>query len=399
MQIRNRNVIALSAAQALLVMNNVMMISIGTLAADLLARNKLLVTLPATAYIVGGAMATLPVSLFMKKYGRRAGFMLGCAFGMFGAALAASAISIQSFWLLVAAALVSGLYTGTGGFYRFAAADTCGVEFRSKAISLVLAGGIIGGIVGPESSKFTRDLAGPLYLGSFASLIVLAALAILVLRRLDIPLPSDEERSGPQRPMLQIIRQPVFIVAALGGVTAYGVMNLLMAAAPLAMQMCGLPYGSQMMVIEWHIVAMFAPAFFTGWLIARLGVLPVMFAGVLLKLGAIWIAVSGIAVFNFWLSMAMIGMAWCFLYVGGTALLTECYGPAEKAKTQGVNDLLIYVTMATSSLSSGAILYRFGWNPLNYSGLPLLAITGIAILWLAWSRRVRASRKVKPATG
>lgn len=381
-----RLTLSLAACQALLVMNNVMMIAIGTLAADTIVSTRLLVTLPATAYIIGGAIATLPMSLFMKRFGRRAGFIVGCSFGMFGAALATLAMAGAQFWLLVTAALFSGVYAGTGGFYRFAAADASRVEFRSRAISLVLAGGIVGGILGPESSKLTRELIGPLFSGSFLSLIFLAAISILILRKLDIPMPSEEERSGAQRPALTVMRQPVFIVAALGGVCAYGVMNLLMAAAPLAMQMCGHSYGSQVFVVEWHIVAMFAPAFFTGWLVSRIGVLPVMFLGVMLNFGSLLVGISGISVTHFWGSMVLIGMGWCFLFIGGTALLTECYMPAEKAKTQGTNDLFIYLTMATSSLSSGAILHRFGWNALNYSALPLLAITAAAILWLAWHR-------------
>lgn len=384
-----RNVLALAACQALLVTNNVMMISIGTLAADSLAQNKMLVTVPATAYIIGGGLATMPISLLMKRLGRRAGFIIGCSFGIVGALLATAAMALHSFWLLCFAALVSGVYTGSGGFYRFAAADTASADFRSKAISLVLAGGIVGGIFGPESSKLTRNLTEVTYLGSFLSLTILAAIAILILRRLDIPMPSQEERHGATRPLAAIVRQPVFLVAALGGITAYGVMNLLMAAAPLAMQMCAHPYNAAILVIEWHIIAMFAPAFGTGWLISRIGVLPVMFLGVLLMLGAIAAAVSSLSVAAFWVSMVLVGVAWCFLFVGGTTLLTEAYTPAEKAKTQGINDLLIYLTMATTSLSSGAVLYRYGWSTLNLAALPLLAVTACAILWLALARRNR----------
>jgi MFS family permease len=332
------------------------------------------------------------MSHFMKRHGRRAGFMIGCLFGIAGAAIAALAVALHEFWLLCAASVVSGVYNGSGGFYRFAAADTASADFKSKAISLVLAGGIAGGILGPESSKLTRELLGPVFLGSFLSLILLAVGALLILRRLDIPLPSAEERIGSQRPLAAIVRQPVFIVAALGAITAYGVMNLLMAAAPLAMQMCGHGYSHQVLVIEWHIVAMFAPAFITGWVISRIGVLPVMFAGVLMNLAAVWIAVSGLTVTHFWLSMVLIGVGWCFLFVGGTTLLTEAYTPSEKAKTQGTNDLLIYLTMSTSSLSSGAILYRLGWNALNFSAVPLLAMTGTAILWLIYLRRSGAAR-------
>lgn len=383
----SRNVLALAACQALLVMNNATMISIGTLAADTLAANKMLVTLPATAYIIGGGLTTVPISLYMKRRGRRAGFMIGCAFGMVGGALAGAAMLAHNFWMLCLAALVSGVYTGSGGFYRFAAADSLTSSARSKAISLVLAGGIVGGVFGPESSKLTKGFLESLFAGTFFSLIVLAAIAILILWRLDLPQSTHEERHGETRALGVIMRQPVFIVAALGGITAYGVMNLLMAATPLAMQMCSHPYGAAMLVIEWHIIAMFAPAFGTGWLIVRLGTLPVMFAGLLLNVLAILTAISSITVTAFWLSMVMVGVGWCFLFVGGTTLLTEAYAPAEKAKTQGVNDLLIYLTMASTSLTSGAILYGFGWNTLNLTALPLLGLTGVAILWLAMIRR------------
>ena len=382
-----KNVIALAACQALLVMNNATMISIGTLAADTLATNKMLVTIPATAYIIGGGLTTIPISLFMKRRGRRAGFLVGCLFGIIGGALAGAAMLAHNFWMLCLAALVSGVYTGSGGFYRFGAADRLSANARSKAISLVLAGGIIGGIFGPESSKLTKGLLETLFAGTFLSLVVLAAVAMLILRRLDLPRPSLEEQHGSARPLSAIMRQPVFIVAALGGITAYGVMNLLMAATPLAMKMCSHPYGAAMLVIEWHIIAMFAPAFGTGWLIARFGSLPVMFAGLVLNVIAIAIAISSITVTAFWSSMVLVGVGWCFLFVGGTTLLTDAYAPAEKAKTQGMNDLLIYLTMGTTSLTSGAILYGFGWNTLNLTALPLLAVTATAILWLATIRR------------
>ncbi len=389
MERNRRNVISLAACQALLVMNNATMISIGTLAADALATNKMLVTVPATAYIIGGGLTTLPISLLMKRKGRRAGFMVGCAFGMLGGGLAAAAMLAHNFWMLALAALVSGVYTGSGGFYRFAAADSLALNARSKAISLVLAGGIIGGIFGPEGSKFTKGLLDTVFAGTFLSLVLLAAISMLILRRLDLPLPSHEEQHGATRALSTIMRQPVFMVAALGGITAYGVMNLLMAATPLAMQMCSHSYGAAMLVIEWHIIAMFAPAFGTGWLIVRVGTLPVMFAGVLLNVCAVMIAISSITVLAFWSSMVLVGVGWCFLFVGGTTLLTEAYAPAEKAKTQGMNDLLIYFTMASTSLTSGAVLYGYGWNALNLTALPLLAITAIAILWLATIRRSR----------
>src|SRR5258706_12414584 len=387
MENNRKNVVALAACQALLVMNKGTMTSTGTLAADPLATNKMLVTIPATAYIIGGGLTTMPISLFMKRNGRRAGFMVGCLAGMIGGALAAAAMLAHSFWMLCLAELVAGIYTGSGGFYRFAAADSLAVNARSKAISLVLAGGIIGGFFGPENSKFTKDILDTLFAGTFLTLVLLAAIAMLILRRLDLPRPSLEEQHGSARPLSGIVRQPVFIVAALGGITAYCVMNLLMAATPLAMKMCSHPYGAAMMVIEWHIIAMFAPAFGTGWLIARVGSLPVMFTGILLNLAAIAIAISSAMVAAFWSSMVLVGVGWGFLFLGGTTLLAQAYSPAGNAKTQGMNDLLIYLTMGTTSLTSGAILYGFGWNTLNLTALPLLAVTAMAILCLATIRR------------
>jgi MFS family permease len=382
-----RTVAALAACQALLITNNITAISIGSLAGFMLAANKSLSTLPATAYILGGALSTYPISLFMRRHGRRAGFTLGALAGMAGAAVCTAAVGLHSFWLFCLGTLIAGIYTACGGYYRFAAADIATDPFKSKAIALVLAGGMLGGILGPESSKLTKDWLPAAFMGSYAALIGFAALALLIARRLDIPLPSAAERSGQGRPLLEIVRQPVFVAACLSAVTAYAVMNLLMGATPLAMQICGLPYASAALVIQWHIVGMFAPALFVGRLVQRFGALRIMASGVATYAVCLAAAVSGQSVLHFWLSGTLLGMGWCLLYVGATALLTEAYTPSEKARTQGVNDLLVFIVMGASSFVSGGILYRFGWNALNWTAVPLLVATALVLIALAMARR------------
>jgi len=388
---RHRNVAALAACQGLLVTNNISVISVGSLAGYMLAANKALSTLPATAYILGGALSTYPISLLMRRLGRRAGFTLGACAGLLGAVICTFAVGSHSFWLFCLGTLIAGMYTASGGYYRFAAADAVTEGFKSKAISLVLAGGIIGGVLGPESSKLTKDLLSVTFMGCYAALIVFALIALAILRLVELPAPSEAERSGPTRPLGQILRQPVFVVACMGAVTAYAVMNLLMGATPLAMQICSLPYSSAALVVEWHIIGMFAPALIAGSLVHRFGPLRIMIAGVGTFFLCVLSAVTGQTVTHFWLSGTLLGIGWCFLYVGATTLLTEAYAPAEKARVQGMNDLLVYVVMASSSAISGAILYRFGWSVLNYAALPLVLCTGAAILWFAATRRTRGT--------
>jgi MFS family permease len=382
-----RNVAALAVCQGLLVTNNIAMVSLGSLAGYQLATAKALSTLPGTAYIVGGALSTYAISHYMRRHGRRAGFSLGALSGLTGAGICTLAIALHSFWLFCLGALIAGVYTASGGYYRFAAADGAADAFKGQAISLVLAGGMIGGVLGPESSKLTRELLPVTFLGSYGALMLFALAALAVIRLVDLPPPTAAERSGPARPLGTIARQPVFLVACLGAVTSYAVMNLLMGATPLAMQICGLPYASAALVIEWHILGMYVPALAAGKLVHRLGVLRVMGAGLAAYFLCLFAGLSGRSVLNFWLHGTLLGVGWCLLYVGASTLLTEAYAPAEKAKTQGVNDALVFVVMGLSSVVSGAILYRFGWNALNLSAAPLLLLTAVAVAALAWSRR------------
>lgn len=383
-----KNVAVLAACQALLFTNNSTAIALNGLVGYALASNKALATLPVTAWVVGGALSTLPMSLLMKRIGRRAGFTAGALIGMVGALICSLALYQANFWLFCLGTLVFGVYNAVAQYYRFAAADAASAEFKSKAISLVLAGGLVGGIVGPEVSKHTVDLFDTRYLGAYLSLIGFLALVVGVLQLLEIPSAAGDGRKAPVRPLKEIMVQPVFIVAATGAAIGYGVMNLLMTATPLAMRLCGHPYSAAATVIGAHVVGMFGPSFFTGALIRRFGVLRLMAAGALLLYVVVAIALSGISVPHFWLALVLLGIGWNFLYIGGTTLLTEACAPAERAKTQGANDSIIFLTMMLTSFGSGVLIDAKGWEVLNWLALPFITVAAAAVLWLLARRRV-----------
>ncbi len=280
-----------------------------------------------------------------------------------------------------------GIYNAIGLQYRFAAAEVAAPADKAKAISLVLAGGVVGGFLGPESARRAVDLFGTPFLGGFVVLAGFALVALAVQSFVHVPPPTVEERSGGGRPLSVILRQPVFIVAALAGAVGYGLMNLLMTATPIAMDFCRHPFASVAVVIEWHVVGMFAPGFFTGSLIRRFGVLNVILAGIVLIALCVAIALNGITVTHFLVALALLGVGWNFMYTGGTTLLTESYAPAEKARTQGANDFIVFATMGVSSLASGAMVSTAGWEAMNRAMLPVLASIAVVVLWFAWRRR------------
>jgi len=384
----SKNIVLLSVCQALLMTNNSIMVATTGLAGLALTPEKALATLPVTGYVCGGALTTMAASMLMKRIGRRKGFMAGSAIGILGALICALAIYMQNFWLLCAGTLVLGGYNATAQYYRFAAADAASADFKSRAISLVLAGGIIGAIIGPESSNLTKDLWAPAFMGSYLSLTLFCVLAIAVQFLLEIPPPSDDEKRGGGRSIAEIARQPAFVIAVATGAVSYGVMNLLMTATPLAMHACQYPFREAAFVIQWHILGMFVPSFFTGSLIRRFGLMTIMVTGVVLNLVCVGIALHGTEVWNFWLAMVLVGVGWNFMYVGATTLLTETYDPPEKAKAQGFNESTIFVTLAMSSLFSGALFTLQGWERLNMLAVPFLILIGAALLWLGAQRRV-----------
>jgi MFS family permease len=384
---QNKNVALLATCQALLFTNNSTLIALNGLAGYALAPNKSLATAPVTGWVVGAAATTFFASLLMKRIGRRAGFTFGACIGIVGALICVVALSMANFWLFCLGATVFGVYNAFGQYYRFAAADVATHDFKARAISYVLAGGLVGGIIGPSLSRFTVDLLPTTYLAAYLTLIGFLVLVIVVLRFLEIPPPTAAEAKDSGRPLAEIAAQPAFVVAVLSAAFSYGVMNLLMTATPLAMGVCGHPYAAAATVISSHVVGMFLPSFVTGTLIRRFGVLNMMLLGVLVNLACIGVALAGVEVANFWWSLVLLGVGWNFLFIGATALLTETYHTAEKAKAQGANDLFIFLTMATSSFSSGMILETNGWQTLNYAAIPFVLAMGVAVLWLATKRR------------
>ncbi len=382
----------LVACQALLYVNNVTLISVNALTGLLLSPNPLLATVPITTYIIGSSLTTLPASFAMARWGRRAGFMFGSLMGLAGTLMAASAMFVHSFVLLCAGTFVIGLYNAFAQYLRFAAVDVADAydkSIKERAISWVLAGGLAGGIVGPEMSKLTREALPITFAGTYVGLAVVAAVACLIASRLRIPQVSHAD-AGPTRPLKEIATQPAFIVAVLVGAVSYGAMNLLMTATPLAMKVCGFGYPDSADVIKWHVVAMFAPGFVTGSLIRRFGMLQIMVTGCLLMFGTMAIAHAGVTYWHFWGALVLLGIGWNFMFVGATTLLTTTYSAGEKAKVQGVNDLTIWTTMITSSASSGALISSTGWTDLNLYALPAVAAALAAILWLK-ARRVPAA--------
>ena len=385
----SRNVGLLAACQALLMSNNATLIAINGLAGLALAPRAALATLPVTCWVVGGAIATMPASLHMKRVGRQRGLTLGMVWGIAGALLCAGAVWVQSFWLLCFGTLVFGVFNAYGQYYRFVAADVAGPSFRATAISLVLAGGLVGGILGPTLSRATVDLLEPRFTGAYLGLIAFSVLTIVLLRFIRVPTPDASAQARAGRSLAQIAAQPKFIVAVASGAISYGVMNFLMTSTPIAMGVGGHPYGDAAFVISSHVIAMFAPSFVTGSLIKRLGVLPVMFTGALLNFAAIGIALSGVEVAQFWWSLVLLGVGWNFLYVGATALLTETYRPEEMAKAQGANEQAIFIMMAISSFTSGLTVTAAGWERVNLFALPMVAVVAIAIVWYGMTHHRR----------
>ncbi len=385
-----RNIALLSACQAMLLGNNSTLAAINGLAGLALAPYRSLATLPVTCWVLGAALTTMPASLYMRRVGRQKGLMRATAFVMVGALICATAIWLQSFALLCLGTLVLGCFTAFGHYYRFAAVDAAKPEFRATAISLVLAGGLVGGFLGPTISRVTVDLLAPKFLAAYLALIVFALVTLALLSFIRIPAVLESTRAPSGRPLRKLAAQPKFVVAVMAGAIGYGVMNFLMTSTPIAMGICGHPYGAAAFVISSHVVAMYLPSFFTGGLIRRFGVLRVMLAGTALDLVSIAIALSGIAVPYFWGSLVLLGVGWNFLYIGGTTLLTETYRPEEMAKAQGTNDFTIFTIQVLSSFSSGVIVTNAGWEQVNLSALPLVVVVIVAIGWLAL--RQRASR-------
>ena len=388
LSLARRQIALLVVCQALLYVNNVTLIAVNGLAGLALAPTPLLATLPVTTYIVGAALTTVPASLAMARWGRRAGFVFGTLMGFAGTATATAGVLLGNFALLCAGTFVVGLYNAFAQYMRFAAADVADAyapQWKEKAISLVLAGGLAGGIVGPELSKVTREWLPTQFAGTYIALSCGALLACFIVSRLAIP-HMKAAAQGAARPLREIAAQPTYVVAVLVGAISYGAMNLLMTATPLAMKVCGFGYPDAADVIKWHVIAMFAPGFFTGGWVKRWGAPCVMLAGCALMFVTIAVAHAGLTYWHFWIALVLLGLGWNLMFTGATTLLTTTYRPAEKAKAQGINDLVVFLTMVTSSAASGALVSSTGWLDLNLFSLPAVALATVAVLYLLLRR-------------
>jgi MFS family permease len=382
------NVLLLAISQALFMTSQVVGIAFGGLVGAMLAEDKAFATMPILATVIGGAVATIPASYLMKRIGRRNGFLWGAIAGIVSGVVGVIAIYAGSLPLFCFAHFLQGVYRATGQYYRFAATDSSPPAFHGRAIAYVLAGGVVAGVAGPQLGIFTKDLLDPFtFAGAYAAVAALGLLAMIPIALLDIPKPTTAETSGPTRPLSVILAQPACLAAIIAGGVSFSVMTLVMTATPLSMVACSFPVETAAIVIQWHVLAMFVPSFFTGWLMAKLGVYRVMYLGLALFAGSIAAAVEGIELANFVIGLVLLGVAWNFLYVGGSTLLTKTYTPAERTKVQAVNEFAMSVGSALSSFSAGGLLAVYDWNAVNLSAIPVLVLTLAAILWSAWSAR------------
>lgn len=388
-----RNVLLLAGSQALFQTASVMVMTIAGLVGLDLATDKRLATLPIAMMMVAAAATMIPASLLMQRLGRKAGFVLGTALGSAAGLLAAGAIVLRHFELFVLANMLVGAYQGFAQYYRFAAADIASAEFRSRAISWVVAGGVVAALAGPNLARVTQALGPAPFAASYLALFALSALALLVVSRIALPPMAAVQVQGPARPLLEIMRQPVYLTALVGSSVGYAVMVMVMTATPLAMQICGQPLGASTTVIQWHVLGMFVPSFFTGGLIHRHGVLRIMGAGIALLAGHVAIALSGVEFLHFLSGLILLGVGWNFLFVGGTTLLTESYRPSERAKAQAAHDFLMFGAVSLGSFSAGGLLNMGGWESVNWTVLPFLAFAGAMVTWLALERGRAATAK------
>ncbi|HOB94142.1 MAG TPA: MFS transporter [Aquabacterium sp.] len=387
----NLHLALLTLCQGLLMVNNVTFIAINGLVGLALAPVGWMATVPITAYVAGGALATGIVARHQRRWGRQRTFQLGLLVAIASAAVCAWAAMQRNFWLLTAATLVAGYYNANGSLYRFASVELVKPDFKERAISWVLAGGILGGVVGPNLASASRDLLAQPFAGAYLALMGVAALSLAVMSCIPFPTLPGQGSTTPQgRPTSVIVRQPVFIIATAACAIGYGVMNLLMAATPIAMAQCQHPFSAAALVLEWHVLAMFVPSFFTGKLIKRFGVLPIMATGLALNVACVAFALHGNDVMHFLGALMALGLGWNFLFIGGSTLVTETYAPEEKTRAQGAVDFCVYTTMTVTSFSSGALVTTGGWTAMNLGSIAPLLLLAAALAWLARLRRPSA---------
>ncbi len=383
----NRNLYLLAACQGLFLTNNVVFIAINGLIGLSMAPLGWMATLPVMGYVVGGALSTPLVARSQQAWGRKGSFQMGLAVGLFSALLCAWAVAHHNFWLLVTGTVIAGYYSANGQLYRFAAAELAAPAYREKAVSLVMAGGLIGAVIGPNLATRTKGLMEVPFTGAYVALAGVAIICMAIVSLLQFPPVPARVAGSPQgRTLAIIMRQPVFIVSTLGAALGYGVMNLLMAATPLAMQVCNLPFEDAALVLEWHVIGMFAPGFFTGHLIRRFGTLQIMAVGVLLNAVCIAVALSGVELQQFLVALFVLGVGWNFLFTGSTTLALQAYRPEEKDRAQAAINFCVFAVMALTSFASGALVTTQGWKFLNIGSIVPVVLTALSLAWLALHR-------------
>lgn len=386
MNIFYRNVPVLAFCQAMMVTAMSLILTVSALAGQTLASDKALATLPLAAMLIAGMLTSIPAAMWMQKFGRKSGFQLGAILGVVGALVSTYAMVQHDFWLLVAASFLVGIHNGFGNFYRFTAADTVADSLKSKAIAYVLAGGVVAAILGPNLANFTKDsIAGALYAGSYASLIGIYLLSFGAMIFLKIPPVVASVQPGmllTERSTRSMLTQAKFIIAMLTGMLGYGTMTFVMTATPLAMQHVAHEFSYTSFVIQWHVLAMFAPSFFTGHLIQRFGVARMMILGALLGFLCVLINLHGDSFLHFLFALIALGLSWNFIFISATTLLTQSYRIGEQNKAQAINDFIVFTSVAMASLFAGVFQYQLGWEIVNWSVIPALLIILISALWL-----------------
>ncbi|UXU74274.1 MULTISPECIES: MFS transporter [unclassified Paracoccus (in: a-proteobacteria)] len=384
-----RNVIVLMLAQAILGAQMSMIFIVGGLAGQMLSPNPCIATLPLSMMILGSALSARPLSGFMQRHGRRAGFLLACGAAGLGAALAAYGLASGNFWLFTMSALLTGVYMAAQGFFRFAATDCAPPEYQPRAISYVLAGGLLAAFTGPALVRMTAEMTAVPFMATYAAIIGLNLLGPVLFAFLDIPRPAVRDGSAHGgRPTAQLLRQPAIAVAIICGMVSYALMNLVMTSAPLAVVGCGFHTSDAANIVAGHVLAMFAPSFFTGHLIARFGATRIVMLGLVILAAAGAVALSGVDLAQFYIALILLGLGWNFGYIGATAMLTRTYRPEERERVQGINDAIVFGGVFLASLSSGGLMNcmggsaQAGWSAVNLAMLPFLVLAGGALLWL-----------------
>ncbi|HEY1476033.1 MAG TPA: MFS transporter [Pseudolabrys sp.] len=387
-QLARRNAMVLAVGQALAGGNNTVIVSTASIVGAVLAPDKGLATLPITAMVIGMWFGTLPIGALARHFGRRFALQTGSVFGILSGLISYSAVMNGRFWLLLIGTFCGGLYAAAHNSYRFAAADTASEAFRPKVVSWVLAGGVFAAVIGPQLVIFTKDLLSPhMFAASYLGQSACAVLAALVLMFVKIP-PLPAQRYESARPLGQIVSAPRFIVAVACGMASYAMMNMVMTSAPLAMVGCGHSVTDATLGIQWHVLAMYAPSFVTGSLIARFGVKRITGIGLGLVALAAVAGISGVTVAHFWSALVLLGVGWNLAFIGATTMVTQCHRSEERNKVQAFNDFLIFGSMAVSSFSSGQMLEYLGWQAINEVVFPTIFVVGAMLAWLAARTRM-----------